>query len=157
MSTPAPPPARGNAPRRGPSTASRYLFVFLLGLAIGIVLLIVSLRAWDARKTWQDRYPNAAMQVMQAHVEQLRATTLANRCAATDTLPHFKALRELANDLEPAFPDLRDDQGFATSARGLRGSLDQALASPPLNCAGVSAALESVGENCSTCHKAYRN
>ncbi|HST44241.1 MAG TPA: hypothetical protein VLK29_03350 [Luteimonas sp.] len=157
MSTPAPPPARGNPPKRGPSAASRYLFVFLLGLAIGIVLLVMALRAWDARKTWQDRYPTAVMQVMQAHVEQLRATTLANRCAATDTLPQFKALRELANDLEPAFPDLSREQDFATSARGLRGSLDQALASPPLNCAGVTAALESVGENCSACHQAYRN
>ena len=155
MSSPASTPAPGH--RRGPSAASRYLFVFLLGLATGVVLVIVSLRAWDARKTWQDRYPTAAMQVMQAHVEQLRATTVANRCVATDTLPHVKALRELANDLEPAFPDLRDEDDFTANARQLRASLDQALASPPLNCAGVTAALASVGESCSNCHKAYRN
>jgi hypothetical protein len=43
------------------------------------------------------------------------ANTDQNRCAATDTLPHLQALRTMANDIEPAFPDLRDDARFTST------------------------------------------
>ena len=44
-----------------------------------------------------------------------------------------------ALDLEPAFPDLKDDARFAQHASKLRATLDAALASPPLNCSGITA------------------
>lgn len=141
----------------GTSIASRYLFLFLLGLVLGAVSVVMALRAIEARKTWQDRYPYAAMQLMQAHVAQLDASTTANRCAATDTLPHLQALRTIANDIEPAFGGLRDDARFASHASKLRATLDDALSTPPLNCMGVGATSKQIGEACKACHLDYRS
>lgn len=149
-------PSDASTPRRPPSAASRYLFLFLLGLVVGIVAVVMVLRALEARKTWQDHYPHATMQLMQAHTAQFSATTQANRCAATDTLPHLRAIRQLGNDLEPAFPDLRDDERFAGHAGRLRQTLDAALSSPPLDCAGASRVLEQIGEACKACHQDFR-
>ena len=80
-----------------------------------------------------------------------------NRCSATDTLPHLQALRTMANDIQPAFPDLRDDARFSKHASDLRATLDAALGSPPLNCAGVGTTLARIGENCKACHQEFRN
>lgn len=146
-----------DAPRpRSPSAAGRYLFLFLFGLVIGVVSVVMILRAIEARKTWQDHYPNAAMQLMQAHMAQLGGLASANRCTATDTLPHLQALRTISNDIEPAFGDLRDDSRFATRASDLRATLDGALAAPPLDCAGVGNTAKQIGEACKACHQDYR-
>jgi hypothetical protein len=138
------------------SNAGRYLFLFVLGLALGVVGVVMALRALDARKTWQDRYPTAAMQLMQAHMAQLGRSTEANRCAATDTLPHLQALRVLANDIEPSMPGLRDDARFVGHAGKLRATLDSALANPPVNCAGVGTAARQLQDACKACHQDYR-
>jgi cytochrome c556 len=143
------------APRR-PSEAGRYLFLFLLGLVLGIVAVVMLLRALDARKTWRDHYPNAAMQVMSAHVAQLREKVEANRCNPTDVLPHLQSLRSLGNDLEPAFAGLRDDRRFAQHAGRFRATLDGALGSPPLNCGGAAEAMKTIGEACTACHQDFR-
>lgn len=148
-----------DAPRprpRAPSAAGRYLFLFLFGLVLGVVSVVMILRAIEARKTWQDHYPHAAMQLMQAHMAQLGERAAANRCAATDTLPHLQALRTISNDIEPAFGDLRDDSRFATRASDLRAALDGALAAPPLDCAGVGTTARQIGEACKACHQDYR-
>lgn len=142
-------------PARPPS-ASRYLFLFLLGLAIGIIGIVMVLRAIEGRKTWEDHFPDAVMHVMQAHAAQLGAATKANRCGATDVLPHLQTLRYLANDLEPALPGLSDDARFTEHASHFRATLDSALATPPLNCAGVEATLKQVGEACKACHQDFR-
>jgi hypothetical protein len=150
------PPEASHAPAK-PSAASRYLFLFLLGLVIGAIAVVMILRTVEAKKTWQDRFPVAAMDVMQAHMSQLKASTEANRCSATDTLPHLQALRMIANDIEPAFGDLREDARFSKHASALRATLDDALAAPPLNCAGVSAIAGKIGEDCKACHQDFRN
>lgn len=152
-----PPEAAPTPPAGKSSAASRYLFVFLVGLAIGAVAVVMILRTIEAKKTWQDRFPEAAMDVMQAHVAQLKASTEANRCSATDTLPHLQALRTIANDIEPAFGDLREDARFSKHASNLRATLDETLATPPLNCAGVTAAVGKIGEACKACHQEFRN
>lgn len=139
-----------------PSAASRYFFVFLVGLVIGAVAVVMLLRTLEARKTWQDRYPDAAMDLFQAHVAQLKASVEANRCGATDTLPHLQALRTVANDIEPAFGDLREDARFTKHASNLRATLDETLSAPPLNCAGVDAATRKIGEACKACHQDFR-
>src|SRR3954447_14879528 len=72
------------------SNASRYLFLFLIGLAVGIVGTVMAMRAIDAR---QDHFPHSVMEVQAWHLGQLKAATQQNRCAATDTLPHLQALR----------------------------------------------------------------
>ncbi|WP_242107867.1 cytochrome c [Luteimonas aquatica] len=135
------------------SAFGRYFFLFLIGLVVGAIATVMALRAIEARK---DHYPDAVMTVMQAHVGQLKASTEANRCSATDILPHLQALRTMSNDIEPAFGDLREDERFAKHASQLRATLDGALASPPLNCAGAGAAAGKIGEACKACHQDFR-
>lgn len=154
MPTPTPTPDRATPPRA--SSASRYLLVLLVGLFLGIIGVVMVLRAIDGRKTWQDRYPQAVMQVMSAHTAQLGARIEANRCSGLDLVPHVESLRSLANDLEPAFPDLREDQRFAQHAGQLRARLDAVLAAPPQACAAAQAALQQVNEGCRACHQDFR-
>jgi len=136
------------------SNASRYLFLFLVGLMVGVVGVVMVMRAVDART---DHFPESAMRVMAWHMGQLKHDTEQNRCSATDTLPHLQALRLMANDIEPAFGDLRDDQRFTGHASDLRKGLDAALANPPLNCPGVSTATGKIGDACEACHKEFRD
>ena len=152
MNDPNPSPAKSDQKGNG----ARYLFLLLLGLVVGIVATVMLLRALDARKTWEDRYPTAAMHVMNAHMQQLGASVEQNRCAPTDSLPHLQSLRVLANDLDPAFPGLRDDKRFSDHSSQLRATLDGALASPPLNCEGVRAAMKNLGDACKACHQDFR-
>ncbi|MET3930621.1 cytochrome c [Lysobacter soli] len=135
------------------SNASRYLFLFLLGLVVGVVATVMAMRAIDARK---DHFHDSVMHVQGWHLNQLKKKVEQNRCAATDVLPNLKALRTMADDLEPAFPDLADDQRFAQHASRMRARLDAALASPPLNCAGVSTTVADIGESCKGCHQDFR-
>lgn len=132
---------------------ARYFFLFAVGLVLGAVGTVMALRALEARK---DHFPDSVMHVQQWHLGQLKAALDSNRCNATDTLPHFAALRIMADDIEPAFPDLRDDERFAKAASQLRASLDSARANPPLNCAGVGTAMQQIGEACKACHQDFR-
>ena len=136
------------------SNAQRYLFLFLIGLAVGIVGTVMAMRAIDAR---QDHFPTSVMQVQQWHMGQLKANIQQNKCSANDTLPHLQALRAMANDIEPAFADLRDDARFTKHSSDLRATLDTALSSPPLSCQGVGTTLASIGEDCKGCHQDFRN
>ena len=138
------------------SAFGRYFFVFLLGLVLGAIAVVMLMRTWDARKTWQDRWHVAAMHTMNAHLKTLEGKTGENRCSATDTLPHLQTLRAIANDFEPAFPDLRDDERFVKHASGLRATLDNALSAPPINCEGVNAVAAKIGESCKSCHQDFR-
>lgn len=141
------------AARKPPSAASRYLFLFLVGLVIGVVATVMAMRALDARS---DHFPDSVMHVQQWHLDHLRSAVEQNRCNATDTLPHLQALRIMADDIEPAFEDLRDDERFVKHASRLRATLDDARASPPLNCAGVGTVAGKVGEACKACHQDFR-
>lgn len=134
-------------------TGARYFFLFLVGLVAGVICTVMAMRALEARK---DPFHESVMHVQQWHMAQLKANTEQNRCNATDTLPHLQALRTMADDIEPAFPDLRDDERFAKAASRLRAALDSARANPPLNCAGVGAAMKEVGAACKACHQDFR-
>jgi hypothetical protein len=136
------------------SGGARYLFLFLLGLVMGIVATVMAVRALDARK---DHFHEGVMYVQQWHVGQLKSKAEQNSCGATDTLPHLKALRTMADDIEPAFPDLSDDKRFNDHASKLRGTLDTALAAPPLSCEGVTKLVSNIGSDCKACHQDFRN
>lgn len=136
------------------SAFGRYLFLLLLGLVIGAIGAVMAMRALDARK---DHFPGSVMQVQQWHLAQLKKNVEQNRCSATDTLPHLQSLRAMANDIEPAFDDLREDERFTKHASAFRATLDNALATPPLNCAGVGAAADKIGEDCKACHQDFRD
>lgn len=135
------------------SNATKYLFLFLIGLVLGVIATVMAVRAIQARK---DHFPDSVMHVQQWHLGQLKSKVEQNRCAATDILPNLRTLRALADDLEPAFPDLRDDKRFAEHASRMRARLDAALASPPLNCAGVGTTASDIGEVCKACHQDFR-
>jgi cytochrome c556 len=155
--TPESSPAGTPSPAKKSSAAMRYLFLFLLGLVIGAIGVVMLMRTWDARKTPQDRLPEALMDLQAWHAGKLDEAIKQNRCDATNTIPHFRAMRSTGEDLEAAFPDLADDQRFKDHAAKYRGTLDAALASPPLDCAGVGATLKQVGEACKGCHQDFRN
>ena len=157
MSDPNPDASRREPATPGrPGPGSRYLFLFLLGLVLGVMAVVMVLRALESRKDWTDHYPHAAMHMMQAHVARLGGSIDANRCAATDVLPHLQSLRMLANDLEPAFPDLRDDARFARHAGHLRATLDDSLGRPPLGCESARATSGTIREACMACHQDFR-
>lgn len=141
-------------PNRRPSNAGRYLFLLILGLVLGVVATVMAMRALEQRK---DHFPEALMHVQQWHMGQLKGDMEQNRCNATDVLPHLQALRVSANDLEAAFPDLRDDARFKTAASAMRAAADKAVANPPLTCEGVGAAMKSLGESCKACHQDFRS
>lgn len=135
------------------SNASRYLFLFLLGLLVGAIATVMAMRALQAR---QDPFPDSVMNVMNKHAGLLGQKVAQNRCASTDTVPHAQALRTMANDLETAFPDLADDQRFTTHTSQFRARLDAALAAPPTDCAAASAFNEQIKESCKGCHQDFR-
>ena len=141
-------------PNRKPSNAGRYLFLLILGLVLGAIATVMVMRALNERK---DHFPDALMHVQQWHMGQLKADMEQNRCGATDVLPHLQTLRMLGNDLEPAFPDLRDDERFRTAAAGMRAAADKAIAAPPLSCESVAAAMKSLGDGCKSCHRDFRS
>lgn len=143
-----PPPAAS----RAPSSASRYFFVLLVGLVMGVIGAVMAMRALNARR---DHVPEGVMHVMGWHAGKLKDNAQQNRCGATDTLPHLQALRLLANDIEPVFGKLADDQRFKDHAANFRGTLDTALATPPLNCAGVGTTASKIGEGCKACHQDF--
>jgi len=141
-------------PNRRPSNMGRYLFLLILGLVLGAIGTVMALRSLEARK---DHFPEALMHVQQWHMGQLKADMEQNRCNATDVLPHLQALRMTANDLDAAFPDLRDDQRFTAASAAMRATMDRAVANPPLTCEGVGAAMKEIGESCKGCHQDFRN
>jgi hypothetical protein len=146
----------GSRPADRPSgnAAMRYLFLFVLGLVVGAIGTVMAMRAIEARK---DHFPESVMHLFAAHMDMLDANVKGNRCAATDTLPQLQALRTLANDIEPAFGDLREDTRFAGLASVRRAALDRSLSSPPLNCTGLQDAIKDIGEACKACHRDFRS
>ncbi|WP_256645178.1 cytochrome c [Thermomonas paludicola] len=133
--------------------AGRYLFLLLLGLAIGVVATVMALRALEARK---DHFPAALMEVQGWHMGQLKSAMEQNRCNPTDVLPHLQALRMTSNDLEPAFADLRDDERFRSAAAAMRGAVDKAIAAPPMSCESLAGTMKSIGDTCKGCHRDFK-
>jgi hypothetical protein len=135
-------------------TGARYFFLFAVGLVVGVIGTVMVLRALDARR---DPFPESLMHVQQWHMQQLKGNLEANRCNATDTLPHLAALRATSDDIEAAFPDLRDDARFKKAAGNLRATVDAARQSPPLTCPGVDKLMKDIGGACKACHDDFRN
>ena len=136
------------------SNAGRYLFLLILGLAVGAIATVMVLRALEARK---DHSPGALMEVQGWHMGQLKSAMEQNRCSASDVVPHLQALRMTANDLEPAFADLRDDERFKSAAAAMRGAVDKAITAPPLSCESLAGTMKSVGDTCKGCHRDFKN
>lgn len=154
MSASQPHADSGKPTRKG--QGGRYLFLFLLGLVIGVVATVMVLRAIESRKTIQDQLPHAVMHLQAWHLGKLDAAGEQSRCNAADTLPHLQALRTTVDDIEPAFPALAEDQRFVKHVSQLRSALNQALASPPRNCEALDKTVATIGQACKSCHQAFR-
>ena len=141
-------------PNRRPSSAGRYLFLLILGLALGAMATVMVLRAMEERK---DHFPDALMQVQAWHMGQLTADMKQNRCNATDILPHLQALRMTSNDIDAAFADLREDKRFSAASSDMRATMDKIIASPPLTCEGLGAAMKDIGQSCKGCHQDFKS
>jgi len=140
-------------PARPPSQASRYLFVLIAGVVIGAICSVMALRAIQAR---QDPFPDSLMTVMSKQAQLLDDSQKQNRCSVNDTTPRLQTLRALANDLETAFPGLRDDQRFQQHASRFRATLNDALAKPPADCASLAAIAQKIGSDCKACHQDFK-
>ena len=134
------------------SNASRYLFLFLLGLTIGVVVTVFTLRAIRAR---QDPFPDSVMQVMEKQFSLLDDNIKANRCMAADNLPRLQVLRAVSNDIEIAFPDLAEDTRFKNHASQLRANLDTVIAASPADCNAARTARAKAVEACKACHQDF--
>lgn len=142
-----------NDPSRTQSPVSRYLIVLILGLLIGVVATVMLVRAIQAR---QDPFPDSLMQVMARQSQLLGESLKQNRCTINDSTPRLQSLRALSNDLELAFPSLRDDARFQQHASHFRATLNDALANPPTDCATLAVVTEQVGKGCKACHQDFR-
>ena len=137
-----------------PSAASRYFFLFLIGLVVGAICTVMAMRALQAR---QDPFPHSVMHVMGKHAGQLADKVKQNRCAATDTIPHLQSLRRMADNLEPGFKALSEsDAKFGQHASNLRNTLDGALGAPPTSCESLKKVMAQIGDGCKTCHQDFR-
>jgi len=131
--------------------------MFMLGLMLGVIGVVMALRAIESGRTWQDHYPDALMHLFSAHSALLQRQAGERRCTPDDLLPHMQALRILGNDLEPAFPGLDSDRRFTAHAREFRSQLDQMLADPPHTCALLEQAITTIRAACRSCHQDFRN
>lgn len=142
-----------NEPRRTQPAAARYLIVLILGLLIGVVATVMLMRALQAR---QDPFPGSLMHVLSKQAQLLGESQKQNRCTVNDSTPRLQTLRALSNDLDLAFPSLRDDQRFQQHASTFRATLNDALANVPGDCAGLAKVTEQLGSNCKACHQDFR-
>ncbi|MEL4890029.1 hypothetical protein PQU63_01235 [Xanthomonas protegens] len=140
-------------PSSPPASTSRYLFVLLAGLLLGLVLTVMALRAVQAR---QDPFPRSLMQVMGKQLALLERDTAHRQCSGAGPQARLRTLRLLGDELGTAFPDLADDSRFREHADALRAGVDAALAQPPADCAALAQARQQIDERCDACHRDFR-
>ncbi|PWB25123.1 hypothetical protein DCO49_11015 [Stenotrophomonas sp. SPM] len=141
------------SPSRRPSSAQRYLFVLVLGLLTGLVATVMVGRALQAGR---DPFPHSLMHVMQRQAALLQQAQQQNRCSLADSQPRLQSLRLLSNDLDLAFPRLKDDARFQQHASQYRADLNAALAAPPSDCAALAKVVQTVQDDCRACHQDFR-
>lgn len=131
----------------------RQLILFLVGLFMGVALTLVGMN-YLRRGT---SHADGMMVVMGAQLKGLDKAVEQNRCGSADTLPRLQTLRLVANDIEPAFADMGEDQTFLRYASSLRAEADAALAQPPASCKAVADAVSRIDKACDACHRDYKN
>lgn len=131
----------------------RAVVVGLIGLFLGAVLTLVGMNA--LRKG--TAYPNGVMAVMAAQMKQLGDAVKQNRCTEADLQSRLLTLRQLGNDLEPAFLPTQDDERFIAHAAEMRGALDAVLVDIPSGCTAAGLALDKVGKTCQGCHRDFKS
>ncbi|MBB3779364.1 cytochrome c556 [Xanthomonas arboricola] len=140
------------APPTKQSRASRYAFLLVLGILIGLVATVMVARVLQATR---NPVPDSLMQVMAYQLRALQSDANAS-CDATRQRARLQSLRLLADELEPAFPDIGEDRRFGEHASALRTVLDQARRTPPADCAALAAVRTQINDACEACHRDFR-
>jgi cytochrome c556 len=130
----------------------RAALLILLGLAIGILGTVFTLRALRQR----DPFPTAVMSVMAHHMGALGHAVKTQRCDATRSREHLLRLQSTASDIPAAFAGA--EQPFMDAAGKLRNALQDANANTASlgDCAALAAAIKPVGDACESCHQQFR-
>jgi hypothetical protein len=131
----------------------RLFVLFLIGLAVGALGTLAAVNALNRHTPWN----KATMTVMAHQMKAIDENAKANKCAATDIVPHVQTLRLVANDIEAAFGDEFTDPQFGRYAADLRGAADVTLATPPATCKAVQDAMDRLGKACDSCHRDFRS
>ena len=137
-----PPPYEGKA--------MRVALLIVLGLAIGIIGTVFTIRALDERNP----LPHAVMVTMSFHRHQLQQAVKGQHCDAAANLDQLQHMQMIAADIPAAFPDA--PQPFQDLAGHLRTALQTAAQSAPADCPALATALKPVDQVCSECHHQYR-
>jgi cytochrome c556 len=128
----------------------RAALLIVLGLAIGIIGTVFTMRALDERNP----YPEALMVTMGFHRGQLQQAVKGQHCDATANLDQLQHMQMIASDIPAVFPDT--PQQFQDFASHLRSALQSAARSAPADCPALIAALKPVDKACKDCHQQYR-
>jgi cytochrome c556 len=128
----------------------RAALLIVLGLAIGIIGTVFTMRALDERNP----FPQALMVTMGFHRGQLQSAVKGQRCDATANLDQLQHMQMIAKDIAPAFPDAPPQ--FQDFASHLNSALQHAAQAAPTDCPALLAALKPVDQACKECHQQYR-
>jgi cytochrome c556 len=128
----------------------RAALLIVLGLAIGIIGTVFTMRALDERNP----LPHAVMVTMGLHRHQLQQAMKGQHCDASANLDQLQHMQMIAGDIPTAFPDA--PQAFQDLASHLRSALQTAAQSAPADCPALANALKPVDQACKECHQQYR-
>ena len=131
----------------------RSLILLLVGLLVGALCTLIAVNALNRGTA----YPNAVMALMGQQMKAIDQSIKQSRCASSDLAPRLQTLRFVANDIEPAFADMKDDVQFGRYAADLRAASDAALLTPPASCAAASETLSALNKTCDSCHRDYKD
>lgn len=131
----------------------RSLILFVVGLMVGALCTVIAINALNRGTA----YDHAVMAMMGQQMKALDSSIKQSRCSSADLTPRLQTLRFVANDIEPAFTDMRDEAQFGRYASDLRAAADAALMTPPASCTAATAALSNLDKACDSCHRDYKN
>ncbi|MEO7013470.1 MAG: hypothetical protein ABI127_04120 [Dokdonella sp.] len=127
----------------------RHLVTLIIGLLVGVILTVITVRTLNARK---DAYPEALMNVMKH--ELISANKAATSPACNDNANALDKLALLSNDIITAMPDEgTPDRVFHQYISNLH---DKVLAASQSDCTQRKDALTEVKHACDDCHRDYR-
>ncbi|EGD11412.1 hypothetical protein XVE_0222 [Xanthomonas vesicatoria ATCC 35937] len=126
--------------------------MLVLGLLIGLITTVMVARVLQARR---DPLPDSLMHVLDYQLRALQPQPGA-MCTAAQQQARLQSLHLLANELEPAFPQIGEDRRFGEHAQALRVVLEQARRSAPSSCAAFAPIKRQISDACEACHRDFR-
>lgn len=128
----------------------RAALLIVLGLAIGIIGTVFTMRALSQRNP----FPEALMVTMNFHRHQLQHAVKGQRCDAAANLDQLQHMQMIAADIPAAFPDAPPQ--FNDFATHLRSALQSAAQAAPADCPALVSALKPVDKVCTECHDRFQ-